>query len=173
MLNRSASLGMSTSILKALPGKLDIKRHSPSILYLFAGSMCMVEPYPEGRGRVWRWRGRRQRGSRDSWTWGRPPTSDTSIRRCGIQQYSSMVHKTIIKLDPSVLYSCSSLKLVAWCSCFCHWEVSTHPLMPNRSFQFILFIPWQSQIDIVLASSVRPSGTISQYLLVRFDAFLL
>ena len=25
---------MSTSILKALPGKLDIKRHSPSILYL-------------------------------------------------------------------------------------------------------------------------------------------
>ena len=25
---------MSTSVLKALPGKLDIKRHSPSILYL-------------------------------------------------------------------------------------------------------------------------------------------
>ena len=35
MLNRSASLAMSTSVLKALPGKLDIKRHSPSILYLF------------------------------------------------------------------------------------------------------------------------------------------
>ena len=35
MLNRSASLAMSTSILKALPGKLDIKRHSPSILYKF------------------------------------------------------------------------------------------------------------------------------------------
>ena len=33
MLNRSESLAMSTSILKALPGKLDIKRHSPSILY--------------------------------------------------------------------------------------------------------------------------------------------
>ena len=30
MLNRSASLAMSTSILKALPGKLDIKRNSPS-----------------------------------------------------------------------------------------------------------------------------------------------
>ena len=30
----SASLTMSTSILKALPGKLDVKRHSPSILYL-------------------------------------------------------------------------------------------------------------------------------------------
>ena len=28
MLNRSASLAMSTSVLKALPGKLDIKRHS-------------------------------------------------------------------------------------------------------------------------------------------------
>ena len=28
----------STSILKALPGKLDIKRHSPSILYL--SDMC-------------------------------------------------------------------------------------------------------------------------------------
>ena len=36
MLNRSASLAMSTSILKALPGKLDIKRHSPSILYVLA-----------------------------------------------------------------------------------------------------------------------------------------
>ena len=36
MLNRSASLTMSTSILKALPGKLDIKRHSPSILYISA-----------------------------------------------------------------------------------------------------------------------------------------
>ena len=33
MLNLSASLAMSTSVLKALPGKLDIKRHSPSILY--------------------------------------------------------------------------------------------------------------------------------------------
>ena len=36
MLNRSASLAMSTSILKAFPGKLDIKRHSPSILYISA-----------------------------------------------------------------------------------------------------------------------------------------
>ena len=30
----SASLAMSTSILEALLGKLDIKRHSPSILYI-------------------------------------------------------------------------------------------------------------------------------------------
>ena len=36
MLNRSASLAMSTSFLKALPGKLDIKRHSPSILYIYS-----------------------------------------------------------------------------------------------------------------------------------------
>ena len=35
MFNRSASFAMSTSVLKALPGKLDIKRHSPSILYLY------------------------------------------------------------------------------------------------------------------------------------------
>ena len=34
MLNRSASLEMSSGVLKALPGKLDIKRHSPSILYI-------------------------------------------------------------------------------------------------------------------------------------------
>ena len=34
MLNHSASLAMSTSFLKALPGKLDTKRHSPSILYI-------------------------------------------------------------------------------------------------------------------------------------------
>ena len=33
MLNRSASLAMSTCVLKALPGKLEIKRHSPRILY--------------------------------------------------------------------------------------------------------------------------------------------
>ena len=36
MLNRSASLAMSTSVLKALPGKLDIKRHSPCIFYISA-----------------------------------------------------------------------------------------------------------------------------------------
>ena len=35
MLNRSASLAMSTSILKTLPGKLDIKRHSPGILFIY------------------------------------------------------------------------------------------------------------------------------------------
>ena len=33
MLNRSANLAMSTSVLKALPGKLDIKRHSPSTVF--------------------------------------------------------------------------------------------------------------------------------------------
>ena len=43
-----------------------------------------------------------------------------------------------------------------------------------------IFIPRRSQRDIVLASSVRPSvhtfclsGTIHQYLLVRFDSFLV
>ena len=34
LLNRSASLAKSTSVLLSLPGKLDIKRHSPSILYV-------------------------------------------------------------------------------------------------------------------------------------------
>ena len=34
MLNHWASLAMSTSILKAFSGKLDIKRHSPSNLYV-------------------------------------------------------------------------------------------------------------------------------------------
>ena len=34
MLNLSVSLAMSTSVLEAWPGKLGIKRHSPSILYL-------------------------------------------------------------------------------------------------------------------------------------------
>ena len=36
MLNRSASLAMSIGFLKALPGKLDVKSNSPSILYLSA-----------------------------------------------------------------------------------------------------------------------------------------
>ena len=35
LLNRSANLTMSTSVLKALLSKLDIKRHSPSILNLY------------------------------------------------------------------------------------------------------------------------------------------
>ena len=39
MLYRSASLAMSTSVLKALSGKLDIKRHLPSILYLFSETL--------------------------------------------------------------------------------------------------------------------------------------
>ena len=43
MLNRSASLAMSTSVLKALPGKLDIKRHSPSILYIDLETLWDVE----------------------------------------------------------------------------------------------------------------------------------
>ena len=39
MLTRSASLAMSTSILKALPGQVDIKRHEPSILYSFVWNL--------------------------------------------------------------------------------------------------------------------------------------
>ena len=35
MLNRLANLPMSTSVLKAMPGKLDIERYSPSILYTY------------------------------------------------------------------------------------------------------------------------------------------
>ena len=38
MLKSSASLAISTSILKALPGKLDIKRHKPSILHILTPS---------------------------------------------------------------------------------------------------------------------------------------
>ena len=43
MLNRSASLAMSTSVLKGLPGKLDIKRNSPSILYFYSHFMVVWE----------------------------------------------------------------------------------------------------------------------------------
>ena len=39
----SANLAMSTSVLKALPGKLDIKRHSPSILYLCVLKMLLFK----------------------------------------------------------------------------------------------------------------------------------
>ena len=34
---------MSTSVLKALPGKLDIKRHSPSILYLLVWNVLWFQ----------------------------------------------------------------------------------------------------------------------------------
>ena len=55
MLNCSASLAMSTSVLKALPGKLDIKRHSPSILYIesfWLSHQCTVKPVLSGHKRV-------------------------------------------------------------------------------------------------------------------------
>ena len=42
-------LGLSTSVLKALPGKLDIKRHSPSILSIPASlpmSTSVLEDLP-------------------------------------------------------------------------------------------------------------------------------
>ena len=45
MLNRSASLAMSTCVLKALLGKLDIKRHSPSILYF----LCSLDQRESNR----------------------------------------------------------------------------------------------------------------------------
>ena len=62
MLNRSASLAMSTSVLKALPGKLDIKRHSPSILYLqvffqiylFPGKLTAGLYFKYSRYKVWK-----------------------------------------------------------------------------------------------------------------------
>ena len=43
------SLAMSTSVLKALLGKLDIKRHSPSILYISASfpmSTSVLKAWP-------------------------------------------------------------------------------------------------------------------------------
>ena len=43
MLNRSASLAMSTCVLKALPGKLDIIIHSPSIIYVFSLIICNID----------------------------------------------------------------------------------------------------------------------------------
>ena len=42
MLHRWASLAMSTSVIKALPGKLDMKRHSPSILFFSLSQGTMV-----------------------------------------------------------------------------------------------------------------------------------
>ena len=42
MLNHSASLAMSTSVLKALPSKLDIKRRTPSILYYVIYVPCLA-----------------------------------------------------------------------------------------------------------------------------------
>ena len=47
MLNRLASLAMSTSVLKALPGKLDIKRHSPNILYICPKTMFIPQGLQE------------------------------------------------------------------------------------------------------------------------------
>ena len=48
MLNHAASLAISASVLKALPGKLAIKRHSPSIasiLYFFSSDCLLIISY--------------------------------------------------------------------------------------------------------------------------------
>ena len=47
MFNRSANLSMSTSLLKALPGKLDIKKHSPSILYIPEDRLSFSDTAPQ------------------------------------------------------------------------------------------------------------------------------
>ena len=52
MLNRSTSLAMSTGVLKALPGKLDIKSHSLSILYISAVLLLSIRcSFTSVRGR--------------------------------------------------------------------------------------------------------------------------
>ena len=70
MLNRSASLAMSTCVLKALPGKLDIKRHSPSILYMDGASDLIklisharIHEIPSGNDNVFVRHQRIQRGT--------------------------------------------------------------------------------------------------------------
>ena len=57
MLNRSASLAISTSVLKALLGKLDIKPHSPSIIYLLStDNLCkQFGPRPGDLILIQRW----------------------------------------------------------------------------------------------------------------------
>ena len=49
MLNRSASLVMSTSVLKALPGELDIK---DTHLVFFIRIYCLTSQVTDGRNRV-------------------------------------------------------------------------------------------------------------------------
>ena len=52
MLNRPASFAMSTSVCKALPGKLDIKRHSPSIFYILASLAMSTGVLKELPGKI-------------------------------------------------------------------------------------------------------------------------
>ena len=52
MLNRSTSLTMSTSVLKALRGKHDVKRHSPSILYISASLTMSTSVLKALRGKL-------------------------------------------------------------------------------------------------------------------------
>ena len=50
MLNCSAIPAVSTCILKALPGKLDIKIHSPSILYYVSKRNDISQKESVGQG---------------------------------------------------------------------------------------------------------------------------
>ena len=52
MLNRSTSLAMSTGLFKSLPGKLDIKQHSPSIIYISASLAMSTSVLKALRGKL-------------------------------------------------------------------------------------------------------------------------
>ena len=97
MLNRSASLAMSTCIPKALPGKHDFKRHSPSILFLHT---CDTAPCHILARRKWNWKGLRKRKKWPNWltvkpkTWYRPSDGPTYLfcwRAAKLPHFSSDV----------------------------------------------------------------------------------
>ena len=70
------------------------------------------------------------------------------------------------------------------CGCILGWQRVAYHFRVTVTLTSDLVIPRRSRRDIVLAASVRlsvhsvrpsvrPSGTISQYLLVRFDSYLV
>ena len=79
LLNLSTSLAMSTSVLKALPGKLDIKRHSPSILYLYGDILNSLSASDNKTSIIW------QSPLHTDWAEIRPPPKVIKLFSCSTQ----------------------------------------------------------------------------------------
>ena len=141
MLNRSASLAMSTSVLKALPGKLDIKRHSPSILYFYT--------YPESIP-----------FSHHSWQLSSANLTANTLaqlwefmlnRSASLAMSTSLLKALPGKLDikrhsPSILYFYTYPESIP----FSHhlWKLSSAHLTANTLWKPILQTIWSSLISV-------------------------
>ena len=136
-----ASLAKSTSILKALPGKLDIKRHSPSILYLC--SHFLLSPPLSVSDTVWRPKIflRMRKTKRDLVN---PRRGRASMKDCGKLKtipWSHLSHRYVSRAPRASMKDCGKLKTISW-SRLSHRYVSQVPRASMKNRWKLKTTPW-------------------------------